>query len=831
MTKVDDHIKKLGEAGEAEPGQFTMDRERAREQMQTFQLSEPQRYVLELVQAAVARSASRIEFEIDADDMHMRFDGGGFDRRELYDMYGSLFLDGNDSLLRGRQQLALGLNAAMALNPKYALVESGNVRMEMRPGKDDVIGEKDEAAVEGTHIHIRRRWRPDLVVKYMKKLKGTLPEVILIKERCVYSQVAVHVNGVKVSCGMAIENAVGLVAVEASGFSGVAGFLEEPSEGKQARVALLKDGVWITTHAWPDVEPLSIRFVAIVEGTALRKDLSQSEIVRNEAYDNLRNTLTKAYFDVLFKLTSDSEPKPWLEQKILNALSSYPRQSWKDLPFLSRLAEKVSFKEARGSNPEVSLQALFNRLAEDGEVLYATRTFPDLNPSPKGEHGASVYLADDPDRAANLFDNSARCVDDRLNEEQEERRAFLVWQKRPMAHLSDTIGETPLTVYDAAGVRVECRVADLDRLTSEVYLVKDGCILCTKAMHLPLGGTQVLVEAPFTPTNRYDDAVKDEAFVTAMLVLADGMPELLARMSDPERLNEDNRIRDYLSRGFCSIVSEDPGVWVVRSAGLAEDLAEQHTEQWRSKPGANPRDRVVELLSEVPLFHTFNAGLLSLAAIRARVKADGKIWLCGVPPANIEHVTCPLFMLSGYDRMILEEVLPEGALQPYDAGSDDSWWERVKEVEAVLDTPGAVYRKEISTDGVSGVLFLPGPSTPRQSLPSHGDGIRVTLLKKKRMLGQYDFYSPAGPLVGTVSCDALSINPTATGPRNDQVLHRLGDVVQAASLALLTEVCTKFGELTADAKAVVSEHLDRAAPYLHDTPGFDPALLLSVLST
>ena len=47
-------------------GEFTLDREKAREKLRHFQLADPRRYVLELVQAAVLKGAERILFEIDS---------------------------------------------------------------------------------------------------------------------------------------------------------------------------------------------------------------------------------------------------------------------------------------------------------------------------------------------------------------------------------------------------------------------------------------------------------------------------------------------------------------------------------------------------------------------------------------------------------------------------------------------------------------------------------------------------------------------------------------------------------------------------------------------
>ena len=68
-----DELRAGGEVDSS--GRFTLDRAQARAKMQKFQLVDARRYVLELVQAAALRGATRIAFDIDADDMRMRFDG------------------------------------------------------------------------------------------------------------------------------------------------------------------------------------------------------------------------------------------------------------------------------------------------------------------------------------------------------------------------------------------------------------------------------------------------------------------------------------------------------------------------------------------------------------------------------------------------------------------------------------------------------------------------------------------------------------------------------------------------------------------------------------
>ena len=134
-------LSKLAEVGSVEArGGFTIDPEKAREKLRQYQLAEPQRYVLLLVEAAFSAGAASLEFEVDSDDLIARFGGEVFSYEQLENIYGSLFRGSATELreedigrLRGLQQLAYALNSAMALNPRYARVTRIDSRATQNP--------------------------------------------------------------------------------------------------------------------------------------------------------------------------------------------------------------------------------------------------------------------------------------------------------------------------------------------------------------------------------------------------------------------------------------------------------------------------------------------------------------------------------------------------------------------------------------------------------------------------------------------------------------------------------------------------------------------------
>ena len=151
------------------PRHFTLDREKAREKLRDHQFSDPRLYVLELVQAAVIRGATRIRFDVDSDDVRMWFDGELFDTRDLDELYDAIWSDSRDPRVRARKCLALGFTAVMALHPRYVRLISSDgergTRLELRPDAPDRI-EPCRLEPAGTTIHIKSRARPQAVADF-----------------------------------------------------------------------------------------------------------------------------------------------------------------------------------------------------------------------------------------------------------------------------------------------------------------------------------------------------------------------------------------------------------------------------------------------------------------------------------------------------------------------------------------------------------------------------------------------------------------------------------------------------------------------------------------
>ena len=70
MSKARELVAALAAEGTLESrGQFTLDKAKAREKLQKFQLAEPERYVVLLAEAALMGGATFLEVDIDGDDV------------------------------------------------------------------------------------------------------------------------------------------------------------------------------------------------------------------------------------------------------------------------------------------------------------------------------------------------------------------------------------------------------------------------------------------------------------------------------------------------------------------------------------------------------------------------------------------------------------------------------------------------------------------------------------------------------------------------------------------------------------------------------------------
>ncbi len=293
------YLDDLREAGErVERGRFAVDPRKAREKLQKFQLADPHRYVLQFVQVAHLLDASWIEVYVDADEVELHFDGEPLEARELESVHAAAFRSERGVRARAVRHLAIGLTTAREVDPERIVVESAppdeeGVRLVVEGVDDERLEAGDGPARGTTRIYLKETYRDYHLVAFFHKFAGDLVEEKLVREECRFSGVAIELNGARVSRGLELPGEiVGGVAVETEYEWGVVG-IRPPDATEWAgevvgRVRILQHGVLVTDHTFGG--PLSaVAPYAIVESDRLKKNLSQSGFVRDEAWEELRD--------------------------------------------------------------------------------------------------------------------------------------------------------------------------------------------------------------------------------------------------------------------------------------------------------------------------------------------------------------------------------------------------------------------------------------------------------------------------------------------------------------------------------------------------------------
>ncbi|MEC9396203.1 MAG: hypothetical protein VX475_01270, partial [Myxococcota bacterium] len=211
MGQLDDLLGELASQGtRAASGSFGIDAERAREKMQKFQLANPYAYVLELVQAAHLLGASKIDIEVDADEMWMSFDGDSLTPRELGEIYSAAMGSRESARARASWHIAIAFNAVARLDPKIIQITAVDARRQA--ARLDFTSEKDFEVVEltedhdleagHTRVYVREQARLEHLEEFFTKFYGVLPELSILSKHCGFAELPIRVNGEVISSGL-----------------------------------------------------------------------------------------------------------------------------------------------------------------------------------------------------------------------------------------------------------------------------------------------------------------------------------------------------------------------------------------------------------------------------------------------------------------------------------------------------------------------------------------------------------------------------------------------------------------------------------------------------
>ena len=845
MSSPDRLIEELrGGASEVVAGQFTIDRTQARLKLRRFQLADPRRYPVFLVEAAVLRGAARAEFRIDADDVVCGFDGTPLTAFDFDELYASLFVRGEDDPTRARRALAVGLNAAMALRPRWIRIDTGDgeaaVRFELRPDRPDAIVPAPEP-VAGTRIHVKSRLRSGLATAFRRVLGGAVAEERWLRDACRFARIAVFVNGTRVSFDgedPLLTRGLARHAVEGPGSTGLASF--DPQHEEESRVALLCSGVLV---CWQRVDHPP-HCVGVVESPDFRRDASQADVLRDEAFARALEAWTEAAEKAVVECcgrVSWAEPGPVAERCRRAVRAALRRRrdryvarwsSGEPLDDLSAaLARAPIWRTVRGE-PAAPAAAL-DEAAAGGMVSYTPLHFDEL-PEEAGRGVLELTDEADLELLSSLFPGRRRNVTAALQEAQareQARRKFLSRTAEPGLPPSDRF----LAVEPVRGEGVSGEAAVGGSFPGGwIRFVRDGCLLAEKRIELPFAGgrerlpVEAVLAGPFRPNERWDDVRPDDVLARAVVALLEAVHRAVRRLClDAPAAAPDFRRKAVLA--WLWGVSDPDGLGRAWAAfGIDPDEIDPATAARAAE--AQPRlgvgrDRAAagepHPAARVPLIARAGGPPVDLATIDAEVRTHGQVaCLVDEPETAMPTESGPVLLVSADEKTLLERIFGADALRDV----TEEWRTRrraeafeAREAEAIGPDPRAWTAVPFGGPGFQGWLSLlrqpavpavadasPGPWAGTLCLPDGRVVSAVTsawpvmplrILRRGRPLGERAVPAVTSTLAAVVDGTEVRANAGWTDVEDPEFEARATAAAAAAFVSLAARLAADFSSL------------------------------------
>ena len=284
------HLKQLQQrcredATRIQQGRFRLDWERALDKIKDFQLADPHRYVLEVVQAAVAGGATAIEVQIDSDDVILGFDGRQYTDLELERLFDYLFT--REPELEPLRQLALGVNAALGLKPRFVVVDSGDgqqgFRLRLSNHADvEVSPLPPDQILDGTRVHVRDR----ISFKVLSRAMGEAVEADLMRQACCHLPVPLLLGGQDMR--QPLEPGLAAHSFDATGIKGELALPQTLNDLPQ--ISVLMNGVQVCLLDDDSARRVGLPVQGFVDNPALTRNASHSGIHDNE---ELKRTVSR----------------------------------------------------------------------------------------------------------------------------------------------------------------------------------------------------------------------------------------------------------------------------------------------------------------------------------------------------------------------------------------------------------------------------------------------------------------------------------------------------------------------------------------------------------
>jgi hypothetical protein len=702
-----DLLAKLREAGAVEAkGRFTLDSDKAREKLRQYQLADPHRYVLLLVEAMVLAGARKLEFQIDADDVRLRCFCRPFRHEQLDDLYASLFVELDASLdererahLRGLQQLAFALNSAMALNPRFIRVESidadgQGVVLVLEPERPDRL-ERITGCEPGTRVHVRDRFRPGLLVEFFRSVGGNVAEQQLLRKHCRWSPATIELDGRVISGPLEFDGeywfAEPVVDNERTIGRAAIHLVPTPGSGQlgPAHVELLCNGVWVERV---ELERMITGFAAIIDDDQLRRDVSQNQILRDAAFERVLAALRQSEAKLVARLADRWVAETDREHSTIPVWTESTLREWLSLQssvLSSRMAQdprfaavaKVPLWRAIGGARLTTADLL------DHDPIYYSHLPFEFAPS---EVPFVVELFDDEERR--LFDGlfGRRGVDHApaLRREQDrdrQRKLFLTRNHPTQLAEGYYLRREPVKGWLGPDrpITGELGLRSLGHRDSWVRLIREGCLLQEVRLAHPIPGLCAVIEAEFTPNDDWDAARPDERLAEVAFELLRALERMLRALAESGVVEHDTfelqellraYVRAICDRRFVTEFLEQFGFEEAEVRTLLRKLQPAGiAPEWKLDPAA---DEPLHPIARVPLYVQAQGRTLALAELREWLREGKRIAWLDHDIGPLPQLDRPVLLLDMAERSALRALFGEQAFERY---HDRLTWLRQRE--------------------------------------------------------------------------------------------------------------------------------------------------------
>ncbi|MCA9699038.1 MAG: hypothetical protein KC431_16050, partial [Myxococcales bacterium] len=558
------------------------------------------------------------------------------------DLYGSLFNELQGREVEGLRQLALALNAAAGMNPKFIEVRSGAVGLTMQPGQDDRIVTL-ATPVAGTRIHVRQRLSPRVLFDYFRNLAGRLEEEAYLRQRCGYAEATIVLEGTTLApVAKRFEDSLFELRFTGQHHRGV---IALTPVDETAELRLVKDGVWIDQRSLPQC---GTHVLAVVEGDGLRKDVSQARIVDNQALVRIIAAVQAARWLLWRRALVEAEEHGLVRR----TLTEWVREQLIDYAQLDEiaadenamaLAERITWSDARDAERQISLAELVRRRKAGETADIAHERYDEL---PYTDPPIARVEVSERKRLRRLL-GDIEFQDNALRWQLHHERGRKAWQDRPgdpvlpthLAPLARTTVTGP-NLRGEIGIDPELMLAVERAHPLRTMLFLEGHLLGRSEFDIGIPNLWLSVEAPFTPTWGYEDAEHDEIFADALLRSLAAVAELLPPTFAAYGGADPTGARNLTKRWLAAMAIPGRRADVLTKVGVDKEVAKQ----WGKVP---LRDLVPALshdsllagehpLLALPLFVDFDGARMSLADLGHIRQQRGAIayipWRTSVEP-------------------------------------------------------------------------------------------------------------------------------------------------------------------------------------------------------